>query len=121
MAWRQPVDEVRRRLDAGEPILFVDSRRPDAWEDSSEKLPGAVRVLPDVVDENAGQLAKGRPLVVYCTCPNEKSSSKTAQRLEELGFQDVAVLVGGMDAWIEAGEPIEHKFASMEEATVVPQ
>lgn len=122
MVRRQPVDEVRRRLDAGEPILFVDSRRPDAWEDSGEKLPRAVRVVPDAVDENAAQLAKGRPLVTYCTCPGEQSSSRTARRLEELGFGDVAVLEGGMDAWIDAGGDTEHKFSSsVDEATVVPQ
>jgi rhodanese-related sulfurtransferase len=122
MGRRLPVDEVRRRIDAGEPILFVDSREPDAWEQSSEKLPGAVRVLSDAVDEHAAQLAKGRPLVTYCTTAGEAASSKTARRLEELGFRDVAVLIGGLDAWIAAGGETEHKFTSaLEEATAVPQ
>jgi rhodanese-related sulfurtransferase len=113
--------EVRRRLDDGEPILFVDARREEAWQDSSEKLPGAVRVPPDAVDENARHVAKNRPILIYCTCPHEKSSSKVAQRLADLGFSDVAVLVGGMDEWIDSGEATEHRFGSMEEATVVPQ
>ena len=126
MVRRQPVHEVRRRLDAGEPILFVDSRDPEAWEDSSEKLPGAVRVTSDAVADTdadrAAQRAKGRPIVTYCTCPDDGEGVKTARRLEELGFRDVAVLLGGMDAWIDAGEPTEHKFtSSMDEATVVPQ
>jgi 3-mercaptopyruvate sulfurtransferase SseA len=30
-----------------------------------------------------------------------------AQRLEELGFQDVTILLGGTDAWLDAGHPRE--------------
>ncbi len=31
------------------------------------------------------------------------------QRLRELGFEDSYALVGGMDAWTDAGYPVEKK------------
>jgi 3-mercaptopyruvate sulfurtransferase SseA len=42
-----------------------------------------------------------------------------AQRLEELGFDDVTVLVGGYDRWVEAELPTERKV-NVEEASAPP-
>jgi rhodanese-related sulfurtransferase len=67
MAKRETPDEVRQRLDRGEPIVFVDARNPQAWAASHEKLPGAVRIPADQVDGNVHALPRGRPIVTYCT------------------------------------------------------
>jgi hypothetical protein len=36
-------EEVKRRMDSGEPLAFVDVRSPKAWDSSDAKLPSAVR------------------------------------------------------------------------------
>ena len=66
-AARISVDEARRRMDSGEPITFVDTRNPQAWAQSRQKLPGAVRVPVDEVDQHASQLPRDRAIVTYCT------------------------------------------------------
>jgi hypothetical protein len=39
-------DEVKSRLEAGEPVLFLDARSEKAWKAESRKIRGAVRIRP---------------------------------------------------------------------------
>ena len=61
------VDELRRRMESGEQLTFVDTRNPQAWAKSSEKLPDAIRILVDALDQNISRLPKDKPIVIYCT------------------------------------------------------
>ena len=66
-ATRVTAEEVKHRMDRGEPILFVDVRNPKAWDAAGEKLPGARRGSVDDVDRLARELPRDRTLVTYCT------------------------------------------------------
>ena len=66
-AMRVSVDEVRRRIDRGDDILFIDSRSPASWAASTETIQGAIRVPPDDVADHVDSIPKGRTLVTYCT------------------------------------------------------
>jgi len=67
MANRITVDEVRTRLDRGEDIFFVDTRNPNAWGDAETKLPGAIRVPADQVEQHLADIPRDRTVVSYCT------------------------------------------------------
>jgi rhodanese-related sulfurtransferase len=67
MARRESVDEVKQRLDRGEPIVFIDARNPTAWAESPYKVPGAIRIPADQVDHNVNQVPQGRSIATYCT------------------------------------------------------
>jgi rhodanese-related sulfurtransferase len=64
---RISVDEVKKLMEQGTPITFVDSRNPEAWAASSATLPGCVRVPADAVDRNIQKLSKDRMIITYCT------------------------------------------------------
>jgi rhodanese-related sulfurtransferase len=64
---RITVEEVRRRLDRGDRIVFVDARNPQAWGRAPTKLPGAVRVPVDDVRGHVDELPRNIPIVTYCT------------------------------------------------------
>jgi rhodanese-related sulfurtransferase len=64
---RVSVDEVRERLQRGEPIVFLDVRNPQAWANSDVKLPGAIRIPLDELAARADELPRDRPIVAYCT------------------------------------------------------
>jgi rhodanese-related sulfurtransferase len=49
-----------------------------------------------------------REVVVYCACPNEASAAVIAKRLQKAGIKRVHPLLGGIDAWRAAGQPLEH-------------
>ena len=46
-------------------------------------------------------------VIVYCACPNEYSAAAVAKVLIQHGFTRVHPLLGGIDAWIAAGHPVE--------------
>jgi rhodanese-related sulfurtransferase len=64
---RVTADEIKERLDRGEPIVFIDARNPQAWGEADEKIAGAIRVPADEVDEHLDEIPKGRSVVTYCT------------------------------------------------------
>jgi len=66
-ATRVTVDEVKQRLDRGEEIVFVDTRNPQAWSEVNTKLPGAIRVPADEVEQHFGEIPKGHTVITYCT------------------------------------------------------
>jgi rhodanese-related sulfurtransferase len=61
------IDELKKRMASGEHFTFVDTRNPQAWAQSDEKLPGAIRVPLDKLDDHIFELPKNRPIVTYCT------------------------------------------------------
>ena len=111
---RITVEEVARRIDAGEKLVFVDAREPNHWAESEELIGGATRVPPDEVAHHAGRLPKN-PLVVYCSSPYEASSARVAAELTERGWHEARPLLGGLDAWKHARLPIVAKPMGAEE------
>ena len=64
---RITVDDVKKRMAAGEQFVFIDTRNPQAWAESDVKLPGAIRIPVNKADENLSKIPKGEPIVAYCT------------------------------------------------------
>lgn len=61
------VAQISELTDRGEAVTFIDSRNPIAWGSSRVKLPGALRVPIDQVDQRLAALPRDRRLIVYCT------------------------------------------------------
>jgi rhodanese-related sulfurtransferase len=106
-ATRVTADEILMRIERGEPIAFVDARREEEWRRSDEKLPGAIRLAPEGQDETLPLIPPDQAVVSYCTCPHEGSAAKVAELLMARGYEDVHPLYGGMEAWRQAGGPLE--------------
>src|SRR5690348_8647826 len=51
--------------------------------------------------------------IVYCACPNDASAATAAKHLWRAGFKRIRPLQGEIDAWVEAGHPIERHAARM--------
>jgi rhodanese-related sulfurtransferase len=66
-ATRITVDEVGARLNRGEQFAFLDTRNPQAWGEADQKLPGAIRVPADEVDQHVGEIPHDRTIITYCT------------------------------------------------------
>lgn len=64
---RISVDEVRRRMNAGEQFVFIDTRNPQAWAESDVKLPGALRIPVTEVQQHLAEIPRDRSVVTYCT------------------------------------------------------
>ncbi|HEX6718685.1 MAG TPA: rhodanese-like domain-containing protein [Pyrinomonadaceae bacterium] len=66
-ATRVTVDEVKERMDRGEAFTFVDTRNLQAWGDAKTKLPGAIRIPADEVEQHLNEIPHDRSVITYCT------------------------------------------------------
>jgi len=66
-ATRITVDEVKERMDRGEQFAFVDTRNSKAWDEARTKLPGAIRVPADEVEQTLTYIPRDRTALTYCT------------------------------------------------------
>ena len=60
-------DDLKRRMDAGEDFTVIDVRNPQAWAESDNVIPEAIRVPVDDYERYLSQIPKNRPVVTYCT------------------------------------------------------
>jgi membrane protein DedA with SNARE-associated domain/rhodanese-related sulfurtransferase len=103
------VEELKARLDAGEAISVVDVRHPLALDLDPETIPGAINFTMEEIDYRHHESPRDRDIVLYCTCPNEVSSARTAFLLKKKGIHRVRPLEGGLDAWRERQYPVERR------------
>jgi rhodanese-related sulfurtransferase len=61
------VDEVKPRLDSGEPLFFIDARSDESWGKSDLQIPDSIRVPPNRADEFAAALPPDATIITYCT------------------------------------------------------
>ena len=101
------VDDLYRLIAAGEDVVIVDVRSPTARSLEPRRIPGAVYVPLQAVDQHARELPRDREIILYCTCPNEVSAAEAAKLLMNSGFTRVRPLHGGLEAWIAAGHTVE--------------
>ncbi len=66
-ATRVTVDEVKERMDRGEQFTFVDTRNPKAWAEANTKLPGAIRIPSDELEQRLDEIPHDRTVITYCT------------------------------------------------------
>lgn len=88
-------------------ITLLDAQSPGWYE--RERLPGALRGLPDDLDSLEDTLPDGREteIVVYCWDASCSASERVARQLMELGYPRVRRYRAGKRDWIAAGLPVE--------------
>jgi membrane protein DedA with SNARE-associated domain/rhodanese-related sulfurtransferase len=106
-ASRLEPEELKRLLDTGEHIYIVDLRHPLELLPEPYVLPGAVHFSPDALTSRHLEIPRDRDVVLYCTCPSEATSAKTAMALHKLGIERVRPLRGGFDEWKRLGYPLQ--------------
>jgi rhodanese-related sulfurtransferase len=109
---RITVDELRGLISAGHKPLILDVR-PKEIRSREGIIPGALSANPADIDPGVMTYSHEREIVVYCACPNEVSAAVAAKHLRQVGFKNIRPLLGGVDAWVRAGQPLERaSFAS---------
>ncbi len=95
--------------------LIVDVREPGEFKESH--VPGALNIPRGLLELRADPASpaadaalsanqSGR-ILVYCTKGPGARSLLAAQTLSSMGYDHVEVLDGGLNAWTEAGLPVE--------------
>jgi rhodanese-related sulfurtransferase len=103
---RITVAELRKLIEDGEELVILDVR-PKEIRAQDGIIPGAIAAHPEDIDPIVRDYSRDLEIIVYCACPNEESAATAAKHLKQAGFRKIRPLLGGIDAWVDAGHPIE--------------
>jgi adenylyltransferase/sulfurtransferase len=99
------VEELKRRLDAGENIFVLDVREPHEYQIAN--IGGHLIPLNDL-PKRVGELDTDREIVVHCKGGGR--SAKAVDFLRQSGFSKVHNLAGGITAWADRVDPKVPKY-----------
>jgi len=101
------VEQLQSLMASGQKVLLFDVRQPLDLLAYPELIPGAHRISPQEVITTPSLLPRDKDIVVYCTCPSDKTSRTILRRALALGFTRIKFLTGGLAAWKAKGYPVE--------------
>ena len=104
---RITVDELRVLLETEPAPIVIDVRSAASVGLDPRRVPGARSIELHDMAAHARELPADASVVLYCNCPNEVSAAQAARVLAGAGITDSRLLIGGLDAWVAAGAPIE--------------
>ena len=93
------VEEVKKRLDAGEQLNLIDVREPH--ENAEFNIGGILLPIGKIQGLQVEEIEDLRNEEVICYCRSGNRSGQSALILEQLGFTNTKNLVGGMLEWQE--------------------
>ncbi len=93
------VQALEVHFDAGQ--LVVDVREDDEYH--ADHVPGAVHIPFAAVSDRISRLPTDAPVFVRCAVGGHSARAVTHLRAQSL---DATNVVGGTEAWIEAGKPV---------------
>lgn len=97
------VQEVKRRMDAGEKFLLVDVREDNEW--AKGHILGAVHMGKGVIERDIEQRCPDTNVKLILYCGGGFRSALVADNLQKMGYTGVESMDGGWRGWIEAGLP----------------
>ncbi len=99
-----PVERVKKLLDSGEKISFIDMRPLQEFQ--RDRLPGARSLPTTEVASRFNEIPKSGRVVLYCACPVADIADR-AVFLEYRGFRNIFVMPEGYVGWVKRGYPVE--------------
>lgn len=95
------VEELKRRMDAGDSFVLVDVREPHEVEICA--LPGAVNIPLRSLAQNLGRLSPDDEIVALCKMGGR--GAWATELLHSSGFSRARNLAGGIDRWAQVIDP----------------
>ena len=97
-------DELRARLEAGEPLVIVDVRPTEEYQ--AAHLPGAVSIPLDELEQRLRELPRDREIVAYCRGPYCAFAPEAVRTMRAHGYP-ARQLTDGLPEWVAAGNVVE--------------
>ena len=99
--------QLAEMIERGEEPVIVDVRARAMGLPLRGRIPGAQHLdLATLETARLPDWPEGVRIITYCDCPHDASASKAAHLLSRKG-RHAHVLLGGLDAWMDAGYPVE--------------
>jgi rhodanese-related sulfurtransferase len=99
------VQDVKKRLDAGERFHLVDVREESEW--ARGHLPQATWLGKGIIERDIEKTIPDKSANVVLYCGGGFRSALAADNLQKMGYTNVVSMDGGWKGWNEAGYPTE--------------
>lgn len=96
--------ETKKRLDAGEKIVLVDTREDSEW--ARGHIPGAIHLSKGIIERDIEKTVPDKDATVVLYCGGGFRSALAADNLQKMGYRNVISMDGGWRGWTEAGFPV---------------
>ena len=105
---QMPVDELHDRLAESADLQVVDVRR--SGEYAGGHVPGAINLTLAHLEQDISSLNSNRPTAVICASGYRSSAATSI--LQRHRFSEIYNVVGGTNAWVNAGYAVENSHES---------
>jgi rhodanese-related sulfurtransferase len=99
------VEEVKRKLEAGEKFHFIDVREDHEWE--KDHAAGAKHLGRGIIERDIEVQIPDHDAEIVLYCGGGYRSALSADNLQKMGYRNVLSMAGGIRAWREANYPLE--------------
>jgi rhodanese-related sulfurtransferase len=96
--------DTKKRLDAGEKIVLVDTREDSEW--ARGHIPGAIHLSKGVIERDIEKTVADKDATIVLYCGGGFRSALAADNLQKMGYGNVISMDGGWRGWTEAGFPV---------------
>jgi len=97
------VADVKRRMDAGEKFMLVDTREDNEW--ANGHAAGAVHMSKGIIERDIETAVPDPKTKLILYCGGGFRSALVADNLQKMGYTNVESMDGGWRGWVEAGLP----------------
>ena len=98
-------EEVKKRIDAGEKFVLVDTREDNEWERGH--IAGAVHLSKGIIERDIEARVPGKNKEIILYCGGGFRSALAADNLQKMGYNNVVSMDYGWRKWVELGYPVE--------------
>lgn len=100
------VEQVRKKLAAGESFHFIDVREDNEW--SKGRCRGAKHMGRGVLERDVEAAISDKNAEIVLYCGGGFRSALSADNLQKMGYTNVWSMDGGYRGWTETGGPVEN-------------
>ena len=97
------VEDVKRRMEAGEKFLLVDVREDNEW--ANGHVPTAVHMGRGIIERDIEASVPDTSTKMILYCGGGFRSALVADNLQKMGYTNVESMDGGWKGWLAAGLP----------------
>ena len=96
--------ETKKRIDAGEKIILVDTREDSEW--TRGHIPGAIHLSKGIIERDIEKTVPDKNATIILYCGGGFRSALAADNLQKMGYTNVISMDGGWRGWTGSGFPV---------------
>ena len=96
--------ETKKRIDAGEKILLIDTREDSEW--ARGHIPGAIHLSKGIIERDIEKTVPDKNATIILYCGGGFRSALAADNLQKMGYANVISMDGGWRGWTESQFPV---------------